>query len=63
MGAAGLLVVMMAVAMPRVGAGTAVVHTDGKAKAALASGCPPAKLTPLRASKPTPAQRVMPDLH
>ncbi len=63
MGLAALLSAMMAVAVPGVGAGAAVVHPGSKAKAGEASPCPAATLAPLRASKPTPAQRVMPDLH
>ena len=63
MGVAALLSVMAAVAAPHGGASAAVVRPASTATAGVASPCVPAKLTPLRATKPTPAQRVMPDLH
>ena len=63
MGLAGVLSVMMAVAVPRGVERAAIVHTEIKTKVAVSSTCAPAKLAPLRATKPTPAQRVMPDLH
>lgn len=63
MGLAGQLLVMLAVAAPRGGERAAGPHTEIKTKVTVSSTCAPAKLAPLRARKPTPAQRVMPDLH
>ena len=73
MGSAGLLLVMLTVAAPPAGKDAIVVPKDkavkAGAKAEVAMTCasrtipPPPKLVPLRAKNPTPAQRVMPDLH
>jgi hypothetical protein len=63
MGPAEVLLLLMTVAVPRGGASAAVMHPDTKAKTTVASPCVPAKLTPLHASKPNPAQRVMPGLY